>query len=149
MKMEKVVIPHCPNYNYLLNERTSMGWEQVLALAFTGLYTIIASAGFWSFFSHRQKSKDAEVILLLGLTRAVYQQIADIYVAQGWIHREDYENLITNIYTPYKTLGGNSTADRIMQDLGELPLRSSSSFKNFNSEKNKIRRQNEAQDKGE
>ena len=117
-----------------------MGWQQLLALGFTGLYTIIASAGFWSFFSHRQKSKDAEVILLLGLTRVVYQQIADNYIQQGWIHREDYENLITDIYAPYKTLGGNSTADRIMNDLGTLPLRSSSSF-NYNA--NKPRRNNE------
>lgn len=105
-----------------------MGWEQVIALVVTGLYTIVASAGFWQFFTNRNNQKDAEVLLLLALTRTVFINAADSYLDQGWIHRDDYEHIISEIYTPYKALGGNASVDRIMEQLSQLPLRSSASF---------------------
>lgn len=105
-----------------------MGREQIVALLITGVYTIVASAGFWQFFTNRRNQKDAEVLLLLALTRSVCIQIADMYLEQGWIHRDDYDHLMSEIYAPYKTLGGNSSVDRIMEDLAKLPIRSSASF---------------------
>ena len=101
-----------------------MEWDQWAALLFTGLYTVGASAGFWRFFSQKQQEKEAEVKLLLGITHKVFHDICDVYISQGWVNREEYEVLLANIYTPYKTLGGNGTADLIMKELSELPLRS-------------------------
>lgn len=100
-----------------------MDWNQWAALAFTGLYTVAASAGFWKFFSQKQKEKEAELILLLGLAHHIFHEICDQYIQQGWVNREEYETLIRNIYGPYKTLGGNGTADLIMKELSEIPLR--------------------------
>ena len=62
---------------------------------------------FWKFFSQRQK-KDAEIQLLLGLSRDIPLHWCHIYIDRGWVSSDEYENLITHIYTPYKTLGGNS-----------------------------------------
>lgn len=101
-----------------------MSIHQWAALAFTGLYTVLASAGFWRFFSQKSSTKDAEVKLILGLSHEVFHSLASVYIERGWIYREEYENLITNIYTPYKVLGGNGTVDHIMEDVNELPFRS-------------------------
>jgi hypothetical protein len=108
-----------------------MDWDQWGALIFTGVYTILASAGFWKFFSQRQKEKDAEIQLLLGLSREIFHYIGATYIDRGWVSSDEYENLITHIYTPYKTLGGNSTADKIMEDVSELPFRANASPKPF------------------
>jgi hypothetical protein len=105
-----------------------MEWDQWAALIFTGVYTVGASAGFWKFFSQKQSEKEAELILLLGITHKVFHDICDVYISQGWVNREEYEVLLANIYTPYKTLGGNGTADLIMKELSELPLRSGHKF---------------------
>jgi|694.fasta_scaffold01451_28 hypothetical protein len=105
-----------------------MEWDQWAALIFTGVYTVGASAGFWKFFSQKQNEKEAELSLLLGITHKVFHDICDVYISQGWVNREEYEVLLANIYTPYKTLGGNGTADLIMKELSELPLRSGHKF---------------------
>jgi len=102
-----------------------MDWSQWVALVFTGLYTVAASAGFWKFFSHRQSEKQSEIQLLLGLSRELFNIISASYIERGWISRDEYENLVTHIYAPYKVLGGNSTADRIMEEISDLPFRSS------------------------
>jgi len=102
-----------------------MDWSQWVALVFTGLYTVAASAGFWKFFSHRQSEKQSEIQLLLGLSRELFHIIGASYIERGWISRDEYENLVTHIYAPYKVLGGNSTADRIMEEISDLPFRSS------------------------
>ena len=102
-----------------------MDWSQWVALVFTGLYTVAASAGFWKFFSQRHPSKQSEIQLLLGLSRELFNIISASYIERGWISRDEYENLVTHIYAPYKVLGGNSTADRIMEEISDLPFRSS------------------------
>lgn len=102
-----------------------MDWSQWVALVFTGLYTVAASAGFWKFFSQRQSEKQSEIQLLLGLSRELFHIIGASYIERGWISRDEYENLVTHIYAPYKVLGGNSTADRIMEEISDLPFRSS------------------------
>jgi hypothetical protein len=100
-----------------------MDWNQWGALIFTGLYTVAASAGFWKFFSQKQQEKEAELVLLLGLAHHIFHDICEDYIMQGWVNREEYETLIRTIYGPYKTLGGNGTADLIMKELSEIPLR--------------------------
>ena len=102
-----------------------MDWSQWVALVFTGLYTVAASAGFWKFFSQRQSEKQSEIQLLLGLSRELFNIIGASYIERGWISSDEYENLVTHIYAPYKVLGGNSTADRIMEEISDLPFRSS------------------------
>jgi len=102
-----------------------MDWSQWVALVFTGLYTVAASAGFWKFFSQRHPAKQSEIQLLLGLSRELFHIIGVSYIERGWISRDEYENLVTHIYAPYKVLGGNSTADRIMEEISDLPFRSS------------------------
>lgn len=123
-----------------------MDWSQWAALVFTGVYTVAASAGFWKFFSQRQKEKNAEVLLLLGISRELFHTIGAAYLERGWVYREEYESLVTHIYAPYKVLGGNGTADRIMEEIGELPFRSSVRPLKYYEEERLLRRTDDSDD---
>lgn len=100
-----------------------MDWNQWGALIFTGIYTIVASAGFWKFFSQRASEKDAEIALLLGIATEMFYLRAAPSMDRGWIYRDEFDNLVTHIYAPYKVLGGNGTVDRMMEAISVLPLR--------------------------
>lgn len=45
------------------------------------------------------------------------------YIDRGWITQDEYENLNTYLYEPYKKLGGNGSALRVMQEVNKLPIR--------------------------
>lgn len=54
---------------------------------------VFASTGFWAFLTYLIQRKD------------------------------DYENLHDYLYLPYKKLGGNGTAEKIMKEVERLPLK--------------------------
>lgn len=98
-----------------------MDW---LALVGTSVVSIIASSGFWAYIQARQTKKDGSTKLLLGLA---YDKIATLgvsYIERGWITRDEYEEFRLYLYDPYKDCGGNGVADRIMEEISHLPLRS-------------------------
>jgi hypothetical protein len=45
------------------------------------------------------------------------------YIERGWISRDEYENLHDYLYKPYKELGGNGSAERVMQEVNKLPIK--------------------------
>lgn len=42
------------------------------------------------------------------------------YEQQGWISSQDYDDIDTYLYQPYKKLGGNGTAKRVMEHLAAM-----------------------------
>lgn len=44
------------------------------------------------------------------------------YIERGGITNDEYENLYDYLYIPYKALGGNGTAEKIMKDVSGLPI---------------------------
>ena len=44
------------------------------------------------------------------------------YIQRGGITKDEYENLYDYIYLPYKALGGNGTAEKVMEDVKNLPI---------------------------
>jgi hypothetical protein len=89
------------------------------------LTTFIASGGFWTYLSARREKKSATTRLLMGLA---YDKIASrgmMHIVQGSITEHEYEEFRRYLYEPYKELGGNGTAERIMQEVSTLPLRRS------------------------
>lgn len=92
-------------------------------LALGGLLTFAASSGFWAYILHRSKSNNAERKLLLALT---YDRIIDrglAFIERGWVSRDEYEELLDNLYEPYKQLGGNGTAEKVMGEVTSLKFR--------------------------
>jgi len=92
----------------------------------TIVVAVFASAGFWSFINRLMQNKgekSPERQMLLGLAHDRICYLAEKYIERGWITRDEYENLHDYLYLPYKRLGGNGTADRLMEEVDRLPIR--------------------------
>jgi hypothetical protein len=50
------------------------------------------------------------------------------YLDRGWVTKDDYEELLKYYYEPYKALGGNGTAELIMQQVARLPFSHNSKY---------------------
>lgn len=97
-------------------------WIQVIL---TALCSVVASSGFWAYWSKRHDSNDAKTRLLIGLAHDRIMQSGMYYIERGYITKDEYENLYDYLYKPYKELGGNGSAERIMGIVATLPMRSS------------------------
>ena len=87
---------------------------------------IFASTGFWAFLTYliqRKDTKDsAEAQMLKGLGHDRICYLGETYVARGYITEDEYENLHDYLFLPYKKLGGNGTAEKVMNEVEKLPL---------------------------
>lgn len=97
-------------------------------LIITLITAIFASTGFWTFITalinrHNNKVSN-ETKLLKGIAHDRICSLGEKYISQGYLTRDDYENLYEYLYLPYHKLGGNGSAERIMQEVKKLPLRS-------------------------
>jgi hypothetical protein len=99
--------------------------ETTLIVSIIG--AVFASTGFWAFLTfiiQRKDTKDsAESQMLKGLGHDRICFLGSHYIEQGYITRDDYENLHDYLYLPYKKLGGNGTAEKIMKEVESLPLK--------------------------
>ena len=57
----------------------------------------------------------------LGHDRIVYLGLK--YIERGWITHEEYENLNEYLYVPYSKMGGNGSAERVMENVRKLPFK--------------------------
>lgn len=88
---------------------------------------IFASTGFWAFITYLVQRKDAkdsaEAQMLKGLGHDRICCLGGSYIKRGYMTTDEYENLNDYLYLPYKKLGGNGTAEKILKDVGNLPIR--------------------------
>lgn len=84
--------------------------------------SVIASSGFWSFIQKRSEKRDVRTKMLVGLAhdRIIYLGVS--YIERGFITQDEYENLYEYLYKPYKDMGGNGSAKRIMDEVNKLPI---------------------------
>lgn len=88
---------------------------------------VIASSGLWTFLtrvydSRKKKLSNSEKISL-GVAHDKIVFLGNMFVGRGYITPEEYENLHDYLYVPYKEMGGNGAAERIMQEVDKLPIR--------------------------
>lgn len=96
------------------------GWLQFIL---TITVSVLGSAGFWAFISKRSDRNNAARRMLTGLAHDRIMSLGTSYIERGWVTVDEYENLDHYLYQPYKDLGGNGTAKRIMEKVKELPIR--------------------------
>ena len=93
----------------------------------TIIVAIFASSGFWAFLlavvNKIFDKRSAKNKMLLGLGHDRIIALCEKYISQGWITSEDYENLHDYLYIPYKKMGGNGTAEKLMHDVDNLSIR--------------------------
>ena len=96
--------------------------EAVIAI----IVSVFGSGGFWAFITYRFQQRDvkdgAEAEMLKGLGHDRICWLGTKYLQEGHITRDEFENLHDYLYKPYKTLGGNGTAEKIMEDVKKLPI---------------------------
>lgn len=71
---------------------------------------------------YKDSKKDARSQLLLGIGYYALQAECIKHLHVGSITREEYNEIYMHLYEPYIALGGNGTAKKMMEDVGELPL---------------------------
>lgn len=95
-------------------------WTQTLV---TVVCTLLASSGFWAFITAIRDKKSAKSKMLLGLGHDRIILLGREYIKQGWVSKDDYENLHDYLYVPYRNMGGNGTAERVMREVEKLPIK--------------------------
>ena len=84
---------------------------------------VIASGGFWTYMQNRADKKDSRTDILIGIAHDRICWLGMQYIERGWVRKSEYENLIDYMYTPYKKLGGNGTAEQIIQKVKLLEVK--------------------------
>ena len=95
-----------------------MTWyEFVLAL----VVACLGSNGLWAWISSRSKKRTADNKLLMGLAYSEIINRAERYIEKGYVSTDEYHELYHYLYEPYKDMGGNGTAARLMEKVKSLP----------------------------
>jgi hypothetical protein len=80
----------------------------------------------------RNDTKDMKTQMIIGLGHDRILHLGISYLnrkdenGQAYITREEYENLHDYLYVPYEKLGGDGSAERVMDEVKRLPIRNSS-----------------------
>lgn len=100
-------------------------WVQTVL---TAVAAILASSGFWAFMQHKDRARSATTKLLMGMAYDQITRLGVAYIDRGWITKDEYEELRKYFYEPYRNLGGNGVAERIMSEVSQLPIISHSKY---------------------
>lgn len=94
-------------------------WIQIVITIFC---SVIASSGFWAYIMKKNEKKDAKTRMLIGLAHDRIVHLGMDYINRGNITHEEYKNLIDYLYTPYKEMGGNGSAEKIIEEVKKLRI---------------------------
>lgn len=88
------------------------------------IVAVLASSGLWAFLLKKSDKKDAQSEMLMGLAHDRILYLGKSYLARSptYITMDEYDNLKNYLYEPYKKLGGNGTAERVMDEIDKLPI---------------------------
>jgi hypothetical protein len=92
-------------------------WEYVLA----GAGMIFSSVGFWTFIQRILDKRSDHRMMVLGLTYLGIKMSCKSVMERGWVSVEELEDLEKYLYEPYKRMGGNGTAEAMLQKVKQLP----------------------------
>ena len=95
-------------------------WIQIII---TLVCSLAASSGFWAFVTMKLSRNDVKTQMLIGLAHDRIMYLGMGYIERGWITQDEYENLYEYLYKPYKKMGGNGSAKRVMGEVDKLPIR--------------------------
>ena len=87
--------------------------------------------GFIQFLISRRDTKKQEYdekidkisTCLVGLGHDRIIHLGQEYIERGYLTKSEYENLHDYLYVPYRNLGGNGVAEKIMTEVNKLPIR--------------------------
>lgn len=68
-----------------------------------------------------KRTAESDMLMGLGHDRIVF--LGSEYVKRGYITKDEYENLHEYLFKPYLELGGNGTAQKIMNEVEKLDMK--------------------------
>ncbi len=100
-----------------------MDIETIIQIIVTVFCSVIASSGLWAFIAKKSDHKDSKTKMLIGLGHDRILALGMEYIERGYITYDEHENLFKYLYSPYHELGGNGSADRIMKEIENIPIK--------------------------
>lgn len=83
---------------------------------------VIGSSGVWGFISMRMKNRDDAADMLKGIAHHMIVTEGARLLDQGHVSMAEYRNLHRGLFDPYKRLGGNGLAEKIVKEVDKLPI---------------------------
>ena len=118
-----------------------MNWNFAITGVITLLVGIFGSTGFWTYRTAKRE-KDSEVYkkideielkvddhikkmqqMVLGQTYVQIVRTCEYWIERGWAETDDIRDLEHYLYDPYRAWGGNGTAERLFNQVCELPTK--------------------------
>ncbi len=96
--------------------------HHTIELLATVVIAVLGSNGLWAFLQSQTKHKSASDRMLLGLGHSEIFRVAEKYIHRGGITVSELDDLIKYLYRPYSEMGGNGTAESIVNKCRELPI---------------------------
>lgn len=99
-------------------------------MTITIVCSVLASSGLWAIILKRMDRKDAKTELLMGIAHDRIIFLGMSYINRGYITQDEYENLYSYLYEPYKKVVGGEdfgSAGRVMTEVDHLPIRKAES----------------------
>lgn len=87
----------------------------------TIICAVFASSGFWALLQRKSEKSDAEKDMLMGLAHDRIFDLGMRYIERGYITQAEYDNLSKYLYKPYRLMGGNGSAEHMMEEVDKLP----------------------------
>lgn len=87
---------------------------------------VLSSNGLWAYLQSKSKATSARDRMLLGIGHAEIFHTAERYIQRGGITTDELEDLEKYLYKPYAELGGNGTAQSIVEKCKQLKIISAS-----------------------
>lgn len=85
--------------------------------------SVLGSSGLWAFLQSKMDKNNAKTRMILGLGHDRIIYLCETYIDRGWLTHDEYENLYEYLFIPYKNMGGNGTAERLMKEVEKLPVK--------------------------
>jgi hypothetical protein len=84
---------------------------------------LAASGSFWVYLRHRYEHRDYIEKLIMGLAHDKILYLGILYLEKGFVTQDEYSDLMKYFWEPYRELGGDGSAERIMNMVQLLPLK--------------------------
>ena len=89
----------------------------------TVIVAVFASQGFWAWLMSHNNKKSAKTKLIMGLGFAEICKRAEIFIERGEITTEEFKDFSKYLYKPYREMGGDGTAEKLMEEVKKLPIK--------------------------
>lgn len=84
---------------------------------------LAGSGGFWIYLRRRHEQRDFVEKLIMGLAHDKIVYLGIKYIEKGFVNKDEYDDLIRYFWEPYMALGGDGSAERIINLVKLLPLK--------------------------